>query len=242
LTFTEIQTAIKDRLNYNNTATDTRLGNSINRIYKQVTSSIGVRRARYNNTSMAVTADNPEVVFSGVEKLLTVWRQSDSGSPTILREVPMERLREALASDSDKPNYYAIKKQTSNTVTIRLDHTPDTAYTLYADVIAEVSDLSGSNEPAFPESFHDILVEGVLMEEYRKLEKVALARDSERTYKERLSDLRMFLATSASMDMYQGIYTMDSLGGAVGGGSSATQSELNGLYAAEIVLLAQVVS
>jgi hypothetical protein len=35
--------------------------------------------------------------------------------------------------------------------------------------------VSGSQEPAFPESFRDILIEGVLADEYRKLEKATLA-------------------------------------------------------------------
>lgn len=241
MTFTEIRTEIMDRLGYTSTTAQTRVGRLINKVYRAITTSIGIRRARYTNTSMAVTVGNSEVTFSGAEKLLYVWTQTSSGVPTVLTEVPIERLRESVASTSDTPKTFGIKSQTSNAVTIRLDSVPETAYTIYADYIAEISDLSGSEQPAFPESFHDIIIEGVLRDEYRKLEKIQLSRESENTYQQRLSDLRMFLAISGTMDMKQGLYAVSAPTRSGGSGGSSTQTELNDLYAAEIALLAQVI-
>lgn len=245
MTRSEIVTEIKDRLGYTSTTADTRVIRAVQRIYRTVTSSIGIRKARYTNATKVVTVGDPEVTFTAVEKIYQVWRQTSGGKPIVLSKVPIERLRESTAGDSDGAFNYAEKSITSNTVTIRLDATPATAYTLYADVLSEINDLGSSDEPAFPESFHDILIEGVLRDEYRKQQQVQLARDTEVTYQQRISDLRMFLATDAYMDIQQGIYSVEA--GArtgVGGGSSASdddQVELNNLYAAEIVLLAQVI-
>ena len=204
MTFTEIKTEIKDRLGYTSTASDTRVGRLINKIYREVGTSIGLSFSRQTSTSEVVTIGQANVTFSETEKVLSVWILSSSSNPILLDEVLLPELRGVIIPTSDSPTRWALVSTTSNGVVIRLDASPETAYTLYADVIAEVADLSGSLEPAFPESFHDILIEGVLKDEYRKLEKVALARDSANEFQRRLSDLRMFVAKSNYMDIQQG--------------------------------------
>ena len=244
MTFDELKTETKDRLNYTSTATDTRVGRLVNKVYRSITTAIGMQVTRVSKVSKVVTIADPEVIFTATEKVERLWRESSSSIPTMLIEVPLARLRESKAGSSDKPLQYAVKSVASNTVTVRLDATPATAYTLYADVIQEISDLSGSQEPAFPESFHDVIIEGVLKDEYRKLEKVQLARESEREYEKRLSDLRMFMTKSWSMEIQQGIYADDSPSrtGIGGGSSSAATTELSDLTVAEIILLGQVIA
>jgi hypothetical protein len=80
-------------------------------------------------------------------------------------------------------------------------------FTLYADGYVNVSTLSGSDIPDFPESFHDILIWGAMADEYRKMEKLPLMQDAEANYEKRLSDLRMFIAKSSYLDIYQGRYS-----------------------------------
>jgi hypothetical protein len=53
---------------------------------------------------------------------------------------------------------------------------PQAAFTLQADGYERADTLTGSQEPAFRESFHDILIEGVLADEYRKLEATLAGR------------------------------------------------------------------
>ena len=183
--------------------------------------SIGMSFARQTNATVVVTVGNANVTFTTAEKILQVWRL-DGSSPIVLDEVLLAELRENVTPSSDKPTAWAIYSTASNSVTIRLNAAPATAYTLYADVIAEVSDLSGSNEPAFPESFHDILIEGVLKEEYRKQEKVQLARDSAAEFQQRLSDLRMFVAKSNYLDIQQGKHPENGVTRAGGGGTAST--------------------
>ena len=235
MTFDNLKTEIKDRLLITSTASDTRIGRLIQKIYREITTSIGLNISRHVNTSEVVTVGNPEVTFSEVEKIERIWYTSSGGSPRILKEVMLGELREITNPSSDKPTKYAVIQVTSNTVKIRLDANPATAYTLQADGTAEVADLSGSNEPAFPESFHDIIIEGVLKDEYRKLEKIPLARESEATFQRRLSDLRMFIAKSAYLDIQQGKLSEDASSSTAGsGGTSSTLGisplTITGLY------------
>ena len=97
-----------------------------------------------------------------------------------------------------------------------------TAFTVYADVIATAATLSGSTEPAFPESYHDILIEGVLMNEYKRSEKLALAQDAKREYESRLSDLRLWMALSPNKDLYQNKLNSSSFSGSGSGGSGSS--------------------
>ena len=215
-----IRTAIKDRLNYTSSTTDTRLLNSIQRIYREVGTSIGMSFARQTNTSIVVTIANADVTFTATEKVLQVWYLTGS-VPMILDEILNTEMRERVIPSSDKPTQWALVSTASNTVKIRLNAKPKTAYTLYADVIQEISDLAATDEPTFPESFHDIIIEGVLRDEYRKQEKLALSRDSEQTYQRRLSDLRMFMAKSAYLNIQQGKYTNNQTSSGAGGGSAS---------------------
>ena len=225
MTFSELKTEVKDRLGYTSTTADTRVGRLINKIYREVGTGIGMSFARQTNASATVTIGNANVTFTAVEKVLQVWRL-DGDTPIVLDEVLLAEQRENITSDSDKPTAWALVSTASNSVTIRLNAAPETAYTLYADVIAEVSDLSGSNEPAFSESFHDILIEGVLKDEYRKLEKIQLARDSEATFQRRMSDLRMFVAKSNYLDIQQGKVSSTARAGTSGGSGSIASTAL----------------
>lgn len=78
---------------------------------------------------------------------------------------------------------------------------------LYADGHVTVATLNGSNTPDFPESFHDVLVFGAMADEYRKMEKLQFAQTAEADFERRLSDLRMWIAKSAYLDIYQGRYS-----------------------------------
>ena len=219
--FTDVRTEILDRLNYTSTDATTRVGRLINKVYRAVGTAIGMSFTRQTAVTEVVTIGNASVTFSETEKILQVWRLDGSSNPVILSEVLHAELRESVTPSSDKPTKWALFSTTSNGCVIRLNAKPATAYTLYADVIAEVADLSGSNEPAFPESFHDILIEGVLKDEYRKLEKIQLARESERAYEQRLSDLRMFVAKSNYLDIQQGKIADGTTASRAGSGTSA---------------------
>jgi hypothetical protein len=218
MTFTEIQAEILGRLNLSSTTASTRIGSEINTIYKRVTTAIGLQVARRTEVQAAASLGSRYLTFTGIEKIITVIDKS-SGSDRILNELSFETLQ-AQGVGSEPPQSYAIARMNAGSVQIYLDCIPQTTFTLYAAGHATASALSGSQEPSFPESFHDIIVEGVMEQEYRKLEKLALAQTSKTVYEQRLSDLRMWVAKSVMQDIVQGGRTSGSTG-SIGGGSGS---------------------
>lgn len=218
MTFTEIITKIMDRLGYSSLEAQTRVGGAVNQIYREVGTSINLNFMRQGTASAVVSIGNPLVTFTATEKVFSVWRVSGSNN-IILDEVLLAELRNRVVPSSDAPTEWALHNTSSNSVTIRLNASPVTGYTLYADAITEIVDLSGAAEPAFPESFHDILVEGVLKDEYMRLEKTALADRSQGRYEKRLSDLRLFVAKSNYLKIQQGKLSESEVSRAGSGGS-----------------------
>ena len=188
-------------------------------MYREVTTTIHLNPSRITKTTKVVTVDVQTVTFTGTEKIERVWVEDDSGNPTLLQPVFLQELRAENPASSDDPRRYAILSVASNTVTILLDTVPATAFTLFADVHAELADLSGSNEPAFPESYHDIIVAGVLVKEYRRKNQRDLARDEMVTYDARIGDLRFWMAKEIALkvrarDAKSPVSTSSSGGGA----------------------------
>lgn len=228
MTFTEIKTEIKDRLNLSSTDADTRVGRAINRYYKQLTVELGIapvtRRATVSGTA---TISSQFVTFSGIEKLERVL---DSAS-TPLDEVLYDELANVEPHTSD-PTKYAVYDVTDNDVQIVMDCFAQTAFTLTGHGYATVSTLSGSDVPAFPESFHNILIELVLVDEYLKLEKPGLAKEARENARLLLSKLRLWSATRVNVELRQGGSERDTDRATAGGGSgisgttSYTQSGL----------------
>lgn len=210
MTFTQIQTEILDRLNLSSSTATSRIGRAINRKYRLVTSAIGLELSRRASVQATVTIGVSELVWTNTEKIVNVFNRSVSPYRR-LDEMTVDELRAVQPfTASDSPTQYAILSQTSDTITILLNCIPQTAFALYADIYQAVSDLSGVNEPAFPESFHDVLIEGVLSDELRKMEKPQLAQIAQNEYDRILSDLKFWVAKSAYLDMYQGKTSPDS--------------------------------
>lgn len=224
MTFTEIVDEICDRLNLTSTTATARVGRLVNICYRQITSSIGLNTARRTEVQADATIGSQLLTFSGIEKVISVIDKS-SGSNRFLDEVTVDELDRSPIADSDTPTKYAIYRTNAATVQIKLNVVPQTAFTLYAPGIVETATLSGTQEPAFPESYHDILVSGVLAEEYMKLEKGSLSRREQMKFEDRLGDLRIFIAKSPQQDIYQGKLagsTIPGVSSSAGGGSGAS--------------------
>lgn len=223
MTFNEIRTEILDRLNLSSSDASTRVGRAINRKYRLVTSSIGLELSRRSTVQANVTMGVSTLIWTNTEKVVNVYDRSVSPYKR-LDEVSLDELEQDLPFTAGaNPTCYAIQAHSADTVTILFNRVPQTVYTLYADVYQVVADLSGTNEPAFSESFHDVIIEGVLSDELRKMEKGQLASLAQREYERILSDLRMWIAKSAIKDIYQGKLLVQPTrfgGGGSGGGSS----------------------
>jgi hypothetical protein len=225
VTFAEIVSAVQSRLNLTSTESATRIGITVNDRYKRITSAIGINLSRRTTVQANVTIGVSTLNFAACEKIINVVDRSATPY-RVLEECTVEQLRAEQPSSNATPRKYAILAVDAHSVTILLDCVPQSAFTLYADCYGRASTLSGSQEPAFEEDFHDVLLHGALADEYRKMEKPAYARESENLYQERLSDLRMFRTKSSYLDIMQGGNTRRSIG--VSGGSGGSGSSVNG--------------
>jgi hypothetical protein len=140
------------------------------------------------------------------EKVLLVLDPKDPKRPTLLKQVTPDELY-LLPTKSSAPRHWAALGLNAASVDIKVDAlNPTTNTVLAADVMVNLSTLAGHNAPDFPESFHDILIFGAMADEYKRLEKMPFAQDAELNFEKRLSDLRMWIAKSAYLDIVQGKY------------------------------------
>jgi microcystin-dependent protein len=213
MTFTEIVAAVCDRLNLTSSVDTARVGRLVNDRYKRVTSAIGLITSRRVQVTANTVIGEQSVTFTGCEKLINVRNDANE----MLDEVTFEQLRRD-GPTNDEIRRYAIERYEAQSVTILLDAIPASVRTLIADAHETAGTLSGNQAPGFSESFHDILVHGACADEHRKMEKLALAKDAEGTYEQRLGELRMWIAKSNSLLLRQG--QQDATGRTTGGGAS----------------------
>jgi len=202
MTLNEMTLHIADALNLSSAEAKARIARNINTRYKRVTSAIGLAPSRREEVSKVATIGNRYITFSGVEKLESVYRKVGT-KHIMLDEITHDEMLE-LSVRTEPPTKYAVFSITQTGITLMIDCSPTTAFTLYAASVADTTSLSNNDSPAFPESFHDVLIHGVMADEYKKMEKLDYARDCEQDYERRLSDLRMFLAKSAYLEIYAG--------------------------------------
>jgi hypothetical protein len=214
VTFTDIVTDLSRRLNTPSTEAQTRLGVAVNTLYKRLTASLGIDAETRRDVVSAQTDAAVYVTFDGIEKVISVA----NGDGELLEEVSQAALDGQIVTAAS-PTKYAIYRMGASSVVIQINAIPDTPATLTAVGYAQQGTLSGSMEPAFPESFHYILLEGVLAQELRKQEKPALADMARQEYDRGVGELRLFLVKSRHLQRRQGITPAGMTNAASGGGS-----------------------
>lgn len=201
-------TEVGNRLNLTSQDSKVRIGQRINDRYRRVTSSIGLITSRRIMVDLELNSTTntelPEITIENLEKVLRVTTTGDGQTIRVLREAFYDDLTR-IPTANGKPKAYAIKRMGARQVIIVVDSfTPEEDFTLHVEGYDVTDVLADDAEPYIPSDFHDILVEGAMSDEYKKLEKTDLSRDSELRYTQRLSDLRMFIAKSAYLDIVQG--------------------------------------
>jgi hypothetical protein len=217
VTFDEIVSEAMGRLNLQSTEAQLRIGRAVNARYKRLTSAIGLAVSRRTSVDVSPTLGATTVVVEGLEKAISVLDLT-GGQRRLLAEFTVAELRDRPLS-SGIPQAWAAERMSAHSVTLRLDTIVQTALTLRVFGHERAAVLTGTQEPAFPESFHDVLIEGVLTDELRKQEKTQLAAFADQTYERRLSDLRMWIAKSSYLVIRQGGRTAPIAGGGAAGGS-----------------------
>jgi hypothetical protein len=168
--------------------------------------------------------------FTGLEKIDRVIDATDSTAIRLLTEVTVHQVR-SMQPGTGEPVCFAIQSTDANAVTIRMDTLPQTTYSLVADGWSTLGELTGNDSPAIPASFHDILIQYVLAEEYERKEKTDLADRCFQKAEHRLSELRFHLADTG-IDFRQGSSSVTtgttgtSGGSGNQGGTSYTQTGL----------------
>jgi hypothetical protein len=203
--FDEIVAEVSERLNLTSDEAKSRIGREVNARYKRIVTSIGLETTSRVTLPATATIGSTVMTFTGIQKILAVIDRS-SGTDVMLSQVTPDEFH-ILPVRGEPPRHFAITNITSNSVVIEIDCVPSTAFTLYVDAIESKATLAGAVSPAFPDSFHDVLIFGAMADEYRKMEKLEFSRDAEASYEQRLSDLRMFIAKSAYLDISQGRYS-----------------------------------
>lgn len=202
MTFTEIVTDVAGRVNLTTTEALTRIGTHVNRRYRRVTTSIGLVDFRRVSNAFVVTTGNRLQTITGIEKVISILNANVANS-TPLDEIAYDEMLEVIPS-TGAPTRFAVKRLSDSSVTLIFDTTFASATTLTVEGEEMASTLSGSQVPAFSESFHDILIFGALADELRKKEKIALARDADSEYERMLGELRLHIAVSGFRDVVQG--------------------------------------
>lgn len=205
MTVNELVEHIADAINQTSPEAKARIGRELNVRYKQVTSAIGLITSRREEFTKLATIGSEFLTFTGTEKLDAVYRKVGT-KKILLDELTKDEMLEDTFRE-EPPTTFCIYSLGPASVTIKMDCIPISAFTLYADGLADVSTLTNINTPAFPESFHDILIHGVMADEYKRREKMPYAKEEEQIFTQRLSDLKMFIAKSAYLDIYRGKLT-----------------------------------
>jgi hypothetical protein len=236
VTFTELVADICDRLNLTSTDSQTRIGREVNRYYRRVRTALGLPEATVRAVAVSASKSlgSATVTFSGMQKVTRVY-DATSGTNRYLKEVHWDQLRDKNPGTVD-PTEWATQSADEDSVTIRINVLAQDTDALLADGFLTTTNLSGSQSPEFPADFHDVLIDGVLADEYVKRNAIDYAKLAKQNYESRLSDLRMWFATSLTKTVRQGELAPGMFqagagasgggGGAPSGGTSYTQTGL----------------
>ncbi len=170
----------------------------------------GATQTEYNGVfTITVTGDttftytvsgSPATPATTTTTIITELQQPQ----VLLTQITVDELRMMTVINGDSPRNWAPLTIGADEVIVMLDSVPSVAYLLSADVEMNITDLSGSGVPNFPQDFHDILVRGAMADELYKMEKYDLSRVQEQKFEKRMSDLRQFILKTNSLEIYQG--------------------------------------
>lgn len=209
-TFAQIQSDILEELNLTSTTATARVGRNINKVHRELCSSLGLEMTSRGVVKAMTTIGNRSLVFNGAIKVLSVF--DPSVSPVrVLDETLFDEMRNSTLG-TDPAQVWALQSVAATSVTVMLDCVPATSYELDADATITTQTLSGDMTPSINEDFHDLLMYKPMAIELRKMEKYAQAEaldgngnpDARCLYNNRLGQLRLFYAKSAYLQLHQG--------------------------------------
>lgn len=205
MTFGNIISHVQARVKQTSADSTTRIGQYVNERYRAVQTGVGLGAVRFGTVSLTTVAGTTDYSPATLIHPMTV---TYAGGNRVLIEKTKDFFRnlDPAGTRTGSPQYYATKKFNAATVTIELFPIPDGPpdYTLAIDGILTGADLTTNDVPVLPEDFHDLLVFGATADELLKLEKPDQSDRMEKRFRDRLSELRYFVAKTAYLDFKQG--------------------------------------
>lgn len=219
MTFDEIVDRVLQRTNLTSTEARTRVGIEVNEVYKDLVSSMGMETT-VRGVTLGLTESDSRYVTFGVDgdvpdkviKLMSVFLPTTIAPPpyNVLTSATFDELRNTIPG-TWPPMRYAISKTGATTVEIFLDAQappaplvgPYVPLQLYADCMLASDTMEDTDQPFFPENFHDALVYGTMVIELDKMEKEERAAAAQVKFDRRASELRMFIAKDAYLAIHQ---------------------------------------
>lgn len=224
MTFDEIVAVVATELNLTSATAITRIGKSVNRGYKEICTDpmiaidtvgeqLGVQVSTVVGAQQLTWSNLTTTPVVSVGKILRIYNPVSTPA-TPLFESTVDEITNTTVT-GDPAQRWAPLARGALSVTVLLDSIPASIYALQADVLTNTATLSGTQIPAFSENFHDILVTYGKWQELKKMQNYAGAKEEEILYHGiptpdgrysggRLSELRLFLASSMHRKVYQG--------------------------------------
>lgn len=199
MTFATLQDRVMSRLNWSASANRDLVKAYINDRLRRVQSSLNLTPTRRGITSVATVSGNAFATVTGVAKVLGIVDAVTLKRPLLETTAHLIRAKDPAAEVTGVPEEYAIYTHLADSVQLQFYPKPDAVHTLSVDALLIGTELtSPSDEPTFPEDFHDILIHGAEADGWARLEKPKLADRAERAFEQRMSELRYFLVKSAN--------------------------------------------
>jgi len=208
MTFTEMVQEVADRTGMNSQTGLALIGRAVNERYRQMASSVGFSMVQRTTATATSTAGQQTITFgptpTPVQKILAVYDATVS-PVRMLDEFSVDTIRSGFLVTAAATQYANNYQTTAKSVTILVNSKATTPYTLTADVLSNLTNLTGVQTPNFAEDFHDALVKGAMATVFDSKEKTALAGKYEKMFEDRCGELRYYYAKSAYLQIAQGI-------------------------------------
>jgi hypothetical protein len=211
MTFDDIVDTIAKDLKLTSDDARASIGVHVNRRYRRVTAFLAMNVFRRVDVDFACTPGTQQqtiqpVVFPeflGIERITGIFYQvSATSSATPLDEITYDEMKTEVPT-LGIPTKWAKKRMGSNYTDFVINSTVPNGLTLQIEGEECASDLADDVEPAFSESYHDILIFGAKADQLRKLEKQLLARDMEADYDRVLKELALHISVGAFLTLQQ---------------------------------------
>lgn len=217
MTFDQLVAEVMDRMNLTSTQAQARIGRTINEKYRELASSCGFNTIRRGVATATTTIGNQYLQFgptpNPVMKVMSVFNTAFNPY-FVLTLKSFDEIRNQVPG-TDPAQEYAIALMGADNVTVFLNSIPGSAYVLSADVLMNVLMLSGTDSPAFAESFHNCLIYSAQAVEANKMEKPSLAEEYDAKSEKIISELRYFIAKNAYQDIVQNKASVDWANGSI---------------------------